>query len=43
MNHELKHSDCIIELETVDINVANIISEEPTISKIYDLSYKLCS
>ena len=27
MNHELKHSDCIIGLGTMDINVANVTSE----------------
>ena len=27
MNHELKHSDCIIGLGTIDINVANVTSE----------------
>ena len=27
MNHELKHSDCIIGLGSMDINVANVTSE----------------
>lgn len=27
MNHELKHSDCIIGLGTMDTNVANVASD----------------